>query len=113
TAWAARGVFSWAVFGAALAAALLIQIGTNFANDLFDYKKGADTRERKGPLRVTQAGWATPRQVAAATAVAFGLAFLIGLYLVYVGGWPVLVIGLVSILCGLAYTAGPWPLAYH
>lgn len=113
TAWAARGQFQWGVFVAALVAALFIQIGTNFANDLFDYKKGADTEERQGPVRVTQAGWATPRQVAWATGIAFGLAFVTGMYLVFIGGWPVFVIGVVSILCGVAYTAGPWPLAYH
>lgn len=113
TAWAVRQQFHVGVFFAALVAAVLIQVGTNFANDLFDYKKGADTTERKGPVRVTQAGWATPRQVAVATGVAFGLAFIIGLYLVFVGGWPVLVIGIVSIICGMLYTAGPWPLAYH
>lgn len=113
TAIAARGQFHVGVFAAALIAALLIQIGTNFANDLFDFKKGADTRERKGPVRVTQAGWVTPKQVARGTAVTFGLAFAVGMYLVYVGGWPVLVIGVVSIACGMLYTAGPWPLAYN
>lgn len=113
TAWAVRGQFQWGVFVAALVASLFIQIGTNFANDLFDYKKGADTGERKGPLRVTQAGWATPRQVAVATGIVFGVAFVTGLYLVFVGGWPVLAIGVVSIACGILYTAGPWPLAYH
>lgn len=98
---------------ATLAASLLIQIGTNFANDYFDFQKGADTAERLGPSRVTQSGVFTPRQVAAATALTFGLAFLIGLYLVAVGGMPILAIGVLSVLAGVAYTGGPYPLGYH
>jgi 1,4-dihydroxy-2-naphthoate octaprenyltransferase len=98
---------------ATLAASLLIQIGTNLANDYFDFQKGADTAERLGPTRVTQSGIFTPRQVATATALTFGLALLIGLYLVYVGGMPILVIGILSILAGVAYTGGPYPLGYH
>src|SRR5690606_23925593 len=98
---------------AALICALLIQIGTNFANDVFDYQKGTDTQERTGPLRVTQAGLLTPRQVFRGMCLVFGLAFLIGLYLIAVGGWPILVIGLLSILSGIAYTGGPYPLGYH
>jgi len=102
----------WAAL-AALMAALLIQIGTNFANDVFDFKKGTDTWERTGPLRVTQAGLLTPHQVLAGTGLAFGLAMLIGLYLVFLGGWPILLIGIFSILCGMAYTGGPYPLGYN
>ena len=98
---------------AALIGALLIQIGTNFANDLFDFKKGADTAERLGPTRVTQAGLVTPNQIALATALAFGLATLVGVYLVWVGGWPIVAIGILSILAGLAYTGGPFPLGYN
>jgi len=100
-------------FGAALVAALLIQIGTNFANDLFDFRKGADTAERLGPVRVTQSGLISPEQVKLATYLTFGAAMLVGLYLVAVGGWPILVIGLLSVVCGIAYTGGPWPLGYH
>lgn len=103
-------------FGPALAAllgALLIQIGTNLANDVFDYQKGADTTERLGPMRVTQAGLLAPRAVLAGMWLAFGLATLVGLYLVVVGGWPIVVIGLLSILCGIIYTAGPYPLGYN
>lgn len=100
-------------FLGAFIAALLIQIGTNFANDLSDFHKGADTESRVGPARITASGIATPSQVRKATIVTFGLALLIGLYLVAVGGWPILVIGLASILAGLAYTGGPWPLGYH
>lgn len=97
---------------AALCGALFIQIGTNFANDYWDAKKGADTGERLGPVRVTAAGLAKPGAVLAATGVAFGISALAGVYLILVAGWPVLAIGLVSIACGIAYTAGPFPLAY-
>src|SRR5690606_18110022 len=113
TAWKAAGAFHLGAFLAALAASLLIQIGTNLANDLFDFKRGADNEARTGPVRVTHAGLLTPAQVARGTAVCFGLAFLIGLYLVYRGGWPILAVGLASIASGILYTAGPWPLAYH
>lgn len=110
---AAQGAFQPLVFAVALLSSLCIQIGTNFANDLFDFKKGADTSERLGPTRVTQAGLLTPRQVARATLLTFGLAFLSGLYLVAVGGWPILLIGLLGIAAGVLYTGGPWPLGYH
>lgn len=98
---------------AALFAALLIQIGTNFANDYFDFAKGTDTTGRLGPTRVTHAGLVTPAQMKKATAIVFGLALLIGLYLVIRCGWPILVIGLFSILFGVLYTGGPYPLGYN
>ena len=103
------------VFLPTLLAALLIQIGTNFANDVFDFHRGADSGERLGPLRVTQAGLVTPRQVLLAAYVTFGLALLIGLYLVFVagGGWPILLIGVLCLLAGVLYTGGPWPFGYH
>ncbi len=107
------GFFRLRPFLAALAASLLIQIGTNFANDYFDYRKGADTEARLGPIRLLQAGIASPRQVLHATLLAFGGALLIGLYLVWVGGVPILLIGVLSILSGLAYTGGPYPLGYN
>ena len=100
-------------FLAALVAAVLIQIGTNFANDLFDYHKGADTTARLGPVRVTQSGLISARAVAYATALTFGAAVLVGLYLVAVGGLPILLIGLASIAAAILYTGGPWPLGYH
>jgi 1,4-dihydroxy-2-naphthoate octaprenyltransferase len=106
------GAFHWLSFLAALFGSIMIQIGTNYANDLFDYVKKTDTSERIGPVRVTQSGLATPRQTAAATALVFTLAFLVGIYLVYRGGWPVVIIGLASILCGVLYTAGPLALGY-
>lgn len=105
--------FQLTVALATLLASLLIQIGTNFANDYYDFRKGADTEERLGPLRVTAGGIFTPRQVAAATAITFALALLIGVYLVSVGGLPILLIGIFSILSGIAYTGGPYPLGYN
>ena len=98
---------------AALAGALFIQIGTNFANDVFDFKKGADTSGRLGPVRVTQAGLLTPGQVLAGMWITFGLTVLVGLYLSLIGGWPIIVIGVLSIISGIAYTGGPYPLGYH
>jgi 1,4-dihydroxy-2-naphthoate polyprenyltransferase len=98
---------------AALFVAAAIQIGTNFANDLGDYRRGADTAARVGPTRVTSAGLLSPRQVAMGMWVAFGLAAAAGLYLASVGGWPILVAGAASITAGIAYTAGPLPLGYY
>jgi 1,4-dihydroxy-2-naphthoate polyprenyltransferase len=97
----------------ALLAALCIQIGTNFANDYHDFQRGADTHERLGPRRVTQSGLVPPRTVRAAALCTFGVAFVIGIYLAVVGGWPILVTGLASIAAGWAYTGGPWPFGYH
>lgn len=96
----------------ALFGAVMIQIGTNLANDYFDYAKGTDRSDRLGPLRVTQAGLVSPSAMKRATALVFLLAVLAGAYLVYRGGWPIVAIGLISIACGLLYTAGPLPLAY-
>jgi len=96
---------------AALAVALLLQIGVNLANDYFDFIKGVDSDDRLGPLRVTQSGLIPPVRVRTAMSITLGLAGLPGLYLVYVGGWPVLVIGAASILAALAYSGGPYPLA--
>lgn len=98
---------------AALLVALLLQIGSNLANDVFDFKKGMDTKERTGPIRVTQAGLLTPGQVLAGMWITFALAFFIGLYLIWIGGWPILVIGILSIITAIAYTGGPYPLGYH
>jgi len=98
---------------AALVGASFIQIGTNFANDVFDYEKGADTEERLGPVRAAQAGLLTPAQLRAGMIAAFGIATLAGLYLTWVGGWPIVAIGVASILSGIAYTGGPYPLGYH
>jgi len=96
----------------ALLGSILIQVGTNFANDYFDGSKGTDTPDRLGPTRVTQTGLVSPKAMRLATALAFALACVPGLYLVWRGGWPFIVIGLLSILCGILYTGGPYPLGY-
>lgn len=98
---------------AALAGALLIQIGTNFANDVFDYEKGADNEARLGPTRVTQSGLLSADQVRTGMWVSFALALLIGIYLVAISGWVLVAIGMASIASGIAYTGGPWPLGYN
>src|SRR5262245_53733679 len=101
---AASGKANWAPALAGLAGALLIQIGTNLANDYYDWKRGADTAERLGPPRATQSGWLAPRRVLGAALASFAAAFAVGVYLVLVGGWPVVAIGLSSLLAGWAYT---------
>ncbi len=95
-----------------LIAAMAIQIGTNLHNDAADFERGADTAERIGPPRATAQGWFTARQVRAAAHLMFGLAFLLGLFLLLRGGWPILLLGLASIAAGYAYTSGPRPIAY-
>jgi 1,4-dihydroxy-2-naphthoate octaprenyltransferase len=97
---------------AALIGALGIQIGTNLANDYWDAKKGADSGERLGPVRVTASGLLKPRTVFAGMVVFFLIAALAGVFLVLRAGWPVVAIGLVSIALGILYTAGPFPIAY-
>ena len=98
---------------AALVGALLIQIGTNFANDYFDARKGTDSPDREGFTRVTAGGLIPPRRVKVAMGATYALALLVGLYLVSVGGLPILVVGLSSILAGLLYTGGPYPYGYY
>ncbi|MET0400927.1 MAG: 1,4-dihydroxy-2-naphthoate polyprenyltransferase [Cystobacter sp.] len=107
------GVGRWLPALAALVGAMLIQVGTNLTNDYFDFKKGADTAERLGPQRVTQSGLISPGTVLASALTCFALAVLTGIYLVMVGGWPIVAIGLASVLAGYSYTGGPFPLAYH
>lgn len=97
---------------AAFAGAMLIQIGTNFANDYFDFKKGTDREDRLGPTRATAAGLVSPRTMKIAFIGAFALSALVGLYLIYRGGLPILTIGVLSILFGILYTGGPFPLGY-
>jgi len=107
------GVFdAWPAF-AALVGALALQVGANFANDLSDFRRGADTADRIGPARVTQLGLLTQRQVLTGMLVAFIAASVAGLYLSYVGGWPIIAIGLASILAAVTYTGGPWPFGYR
>lgn len=93
--------------------AVLVQVGTNFANDYFDFIKGADTAARVGPRRAVAAGLVAPRVMLAVTVVVFAAAFIVGLLLVARGGWILLPVGVACIIAGLAYTGGPWPLAYH
>ena len=107
------GQFHWGAALAAMFTSIMIQIGTNLVNDVVDFSKGADTEARTGPLRVTQTGLLSPRQVWAGVVVTFGLAVLTGLYLTWIAGWPVLAIGALCLLSGIGYTAGPFPLAYH
>lgn len=98
---------------AAFFVAILLQIGANLANDLFDHERGTDTPDRLGPARATAQGWITPREMRVGMAVIFGLAALLGLILFLDKGWPVLAIGLAAILAALAYTGGPFPYGYH
>jgi 1,4-dihydroxy-2-naphthoate octaprenyltransferase len=110
---AARGLADYPKAASCLAFALLVQVGTNFANDYFDFVHGADTPARLGPRRAVAAGVVAPGQMLAATALVLGLAFLVGLLLVREGGWVLLPIGIVSIVCAVAYTGGPFPLGYR
>jgi 1,4-dihydroxy-2-naphthoate polyprenyltransferase len=98
---------------AALGGALLLQIGANFANDVYDYEKGADTAERLGPTRAVQAGLISPSAMKRGMFVVFGLALLLGAYLMTVAGPVILAIGIASILSAIAYTGGPYPLGYN
>jgi 1,4-dihydroxy-2-naphthoate octaprenyltransferase len=106
-------VFRWDAFIVILFAALAIQIGVNFANDLADARSGADTEARVGPQRAVASGLITPSRMKRGIVVAFGLAAVAGIYLVWLGGWVILVIGVVSIIAALAYTAGPIPYGYY
>lgn len=106
------GSLHWGVTAATLAAALLIQIGTNLYNDAADYERGSDRADRLGPPRVTALGWLTGAQVKRGAAVAFGAAFALGIYLAAVGGWPIVALGLASLAAGYAYTGGAKPIAY-
>jgi 1,4-dihydroxy-2-naphthoate octaprenyltransferase len=103
----------WPFALCAALSALCIQIGTNLANDYGDFKRGADTTARIGPVRVTQAGIIAPRKVKHGAILAFALAVAFGIPLIARGGLPILFIGMLSILCGWLYTAGPFPLGYN
>jgi 1,4-dihydroxy-2-naphthoate octaprenyltransferase len=98
---------------AALTGALLLQIGANLANDLFDCERGADREDRLGPPRAMQLGLVSAAQMRRVIALVFGAALLVGGYLVAVGGWPIAVVGALSIAAALAYTGGPFPFGYH
>ncbi len=107
------GVFEAGPAFAALVGALALQIGANFANDRSDFRRGADTIDRIGPARVTQLGLLTERQVLAGMVASFLAATIAGLYLSVVGGWPIVAIGVASILAAITYTGGPWPFGYR
>jgi 1,4-dihydroxy-2-naphthoate octaprenyltransferase len=110
---ATEGTFKVLTFVAAMLGAVFIQIGTNLSNDYSDARRGADTEDRLGPVRVTAGGLVPPRQVLVATYVAFGLAVLAGAYLIATAGWELLLIGVASILAGVLYTGGPRPYGYE
>ena len=103
----------WPSFVFALLGATFIQIGTNYVNDALDFKKGADTHARLGPLRVTQAGLLSPDAVLRGAYACFAIAAFCGIPLILRGGWPIAAIGVASIVAAYAYTGGPYPLAYH
>jgi 1,4-dihydroxy-2-naphthoate octaprenyltransferase len=100
-------------FLAALLSAVFIQVGTNLSNDYSDARRGADTEDRLGPVRVTAGGLVPPKQVLIATYITFGLAVLAGVYLIVVAGWQLLLVGAASILAGVLYTGGPRPYGYE
>jgi 1,4-dihydroxy-2-naphthoate polyprenyltransferase len=108
-----EGTFKPLRFACALIGSIFIQIGTNLANDYSDARRGADTEDRLGPVRVTAGGLMPPRQVLIGTYVAFGIAVLAGAYLVAVAGWQLLLVGIASIAAGVLYTGGPKPYGYE
>lgn len=107
------GTFQWIPAALCLAFALLAQIASNFSNDYFDFIKKTDNEERLGPARAVASGWITPRNMLIATAIVIIMACSFGLGLVAYGGWAMILVGIICILALLAYTAGPYPLAYH
>jgi 1,4-dihydroxy-2-naphthoate octaprenyltransferase len=111
-AWADGSHRHWSALLAALACALLIQIGTNLHNDVIDFERGNDRPDRVGPLRVTAAGWVSARAMHRATLLCFGLALIVGIYLVGHGGWPILLAGLSSLWAGWAYSGGARPVSH-
>ncbi len=112
-AYADTGAVRWRLFVLALLGAIFIQIGTNLVNDVKDFERGADTADRLGPQRVTQAGLLSPAGVMRGAWISFALATLCGIPLVVAGGLPIVIIGIASIIAAWAYTGGPWPLGYN
>jgi 1,4-dihydroxy-2-naphthoate polyprenyltransferase len=108
-----EGVFRPLAFVCALIGSVFIQIGTNLSNDYSDARRGADTEDRLGPVRVTAGGLMPPKQVLVGTYVAFGIAVAAGAYLIAITGWQLLVVGAASILAGVLYTGGPRPYGYE
>src|SRR5512140_677561 len=111
-AWAA-GTFSLLPALGTLGAALLLQAASNVANDVYDFERGADAGDRQGPLRVTQAGLLSPKQMKRGLLFIFGVAMLIGIYLTVLRGWPIMLLGMAAIAAAILYTGGPLPLAYY
>ncbi len=111
-AWAVNRQIHWPAVLAALIASAFIQLGTNMHNDAVDSERGGDGPDRIGPPRVTAMGLLSARNVKHGACTCFAVAALMGLYLIAVGGWPILLLGLASIASGWAYTGGPWPIAY-
>ena len=105
--------FAPLAFAATLVGAIFIQVGTNLSNDYSDARRGADTEDRLGPVRVTAGGLVPPRQVLVATWVSFAIAVLVGAYLIAIAGWELLAVGAASILAGVLYTGGPRPYGYE
>ena len=101
------------LFAQTLAAAVLIQIGVNFANDYSDFRRGADTPDRLGPPRAVAQGWLSEREMLLGAAAAFAAAILLGISLTLAAGWPILAAGAASCIAAVAYTGGPWPYGYH
>jgi 1,4-dihydroxy-2-naphthoate polyprenyltransferase len=111
-AWAAEGEVPWLPVLAALIASAFIQLGTNIHNDAADFERGSDGPDRIGPPRVTSSGLLSATTVNRGALVCFGIAAVLGLYLTSVGGWPILLLGILSIAAGWGYTGGPYPIAY-
>lgn len=107
------GVVSWVNTAVCVGCSLLLQIASNFANDVFDFENGKDTHERVGPARAVARGWITPSQMKRAVVYTLAAAALSGLYLVWLGGWPLFALGALALICAVAYTAGPFPLGYN
>lgn len=109
----ADGALAWLPALAAALGALLLQILSNFANDYSDFFRGADTPDRLGPVRVTSAGLISPADLRKGIVAVIAAAGIVGLYLIWVGGWPILMIGVAAIVAALAYTGGPFPFGYY
>ena len=107
------GVFKLAPTILCVLVALLAQIASNFANDYFDYKKGADKEDRLGPERAVASGWITPKAMLWGTFITLGLSCLCGCFLLFFAGWELIAVGVAIAICVLAYSAGPYPLAYN
>jgi 1,4-dihydroxy-2-naphthoate octaprenyltransferase len=107
------GVFHWPSALVCLLISMLMQVGANFANDLFDHERGTDTPDRLGPTRVTSAGIIAPSQMRLGIVIVFGIAAVLGLYLIWLRGWPILALGIAIFVAALAYTGGPFPYGYY